>query len=131
MRYTARVMPGKGRGKRIGFPTLNLEIPDPSPYSHGIYAGWITVAGHAYAAAFHFGPIPTFHEATPTLEAYVLDASFARAPASVEFEFVQRLRDIRTFQSAAALAAQIADDAAETRAILQQSENTEPHVPAE
>jgi len=118
MRYKALVISGKGRGKRIGFPTINMEIPDGLGATHGIYAGWLYVEQKRYPAAVHYGPVPTFHELAPTLEAYVLDATLPQVPCEVELELVTHIRDVKTFLGSEELAVQIASDVEEVREIL-------------
>lgn len=72
-----------------------------------------------YAAAFHFGPIPTFSEETPSLEAHLIDAVIENVPEAVTFEFVAFLREIRRFPTAKELVAQIAEDVKNVRRTLQ------------
>ncbi|MCD4761210.1 riboflavin kinase, partial [bacterium] len=67
--YTTSIISGAGRGKRIGFPTLNFVVPKRLEHSYGIYCGWVIVEGNKYKAAFHYGPIPTFAEKQQSLEA--------------------------------------------------------------
>lgn len=118
MRYTARVIPGQGRGKTLGFPTFNLQIPDNFMAKPGIYAGYVWVDSHQYLGAFHFGPIPVFSDPDPHLEVFVLEYLSNHPVTSVTFELVKHLRPIRNFASPAALAAQISLDVAQVRATL-------------
>lgn len=115
MRYEARVVPGRGEGRKLGFPTMNLELPPgfAEAYAHGVYAGLAWPDGPDAGprkAAIHYGPVPTFRVASPTLEVHVLDADIPQAPPTLAFELVKRLRDIEDFQGPDALAAQIAKD---------------------
>lgn len=118
MRYSGNVIAGKGRGKQMGFPTLNLSIPDPLPYTHGIYAGWVWIDGARHPGAFHFGPIPVFREQKVSLEVFVIDTILEKIPVAVEFELVVYLRAIEHFADTATLAAQIKKDVERTRKIL-------------
>ncbi len=118
MLYWTRVIAGKGRGHRIGFPTINMVIPGELGITHGIYAGWIHVHGVRHPAAIHYGPIPTFQEVAPTLEAYVLDGTIAVVPREISFEIVAQIRDIAMFLSAQELATQIQSDIEEVKKIL-------------
>ena len=58
--YTSKVIKGRGRGREIGYPTLNLGIPRNFSVRQGVFAGWVIIDGHQYPGAFHFGPVPTF-----------------------------------------------------------------------
>jgi riboflavin kinase/FMN adenylyltransferase len=122
MRVEARVIRGKGRGRGLGYPTLNLEIPPAFALPHGIYACRVFVDGVSHAGAAHFGPIPVFDELEPSLEVHLLDTSLGRAPAAVSLEVVRRLRDVRGFPSAAELAAQIALDVENARRALDEED---------
>lgn len=118
MRYKVSVISGRGRGKRIGFPTINMEIPESLGATHGVYAGWVYVQQKRHPAAIHYGPVPTFHEIAPTLEAYLLDGVLATLPQEVEFEFVAHVRDIKLFLNAQELALAIAGDVEDVEKIL-------------
>lgn len=119
MLHKARVISGQGRGRRIGFPTINLEIPEGIGATHGIYAGWLFVHGKRFSAAIHYGPIPTFHEVAPTLEAYILDGHVLNLPPEVEFDLVAHVRDIKMFLNAGELTDQITQDIEDVKKILQ------------
>ena len=118
MVYKTRIISGQGRGHRIGFPTINMEIPEGLGATYGIYAGWIYVHGRRHSAAIHYGPVPTFQEVAPTLEAYVLDGTIASLPYEIEFEFVAHIRDIKLFLNAEELVIQIKSDVEEVGGIL-------------
>jgi riboflavin kinase/FMN adenylyltransferase len=118
MVYKTVVISGRGRGRRIGFPTINMEIPEGLGATHGIYAGWVYAYDKRHPAAIHYGPVPTFQEAAPTLEAYVLDGTLASLPPEIEFEFVAHIRDIELFLNAEELAVQIKSDVEDVEKIL-------------
>lgn len=122
---------GDGRGGTVlGYPTANLAVPDGVLHpAIGIYAGWCVLspgigsAQTTHAAAISLGVRPTFHpeEGAPvTLEAFLLDLDEAVPlyERSARVQFVSRLRDELRFESAAALAEQIARDVEATRAAL-------------
>jgi riboflavin kinase/FMN adenylyltransferase len=114
---------GKGRGKFLGFPTINLQIPTDFSADDGIYAAWVTIAGKKYPGALHYGPIPTFNDAEKSLEVFLLDTSDADLPVGmlndVEVALVQKLRDVIAFPSEEALIEQMKKDVEATRKILQ------------
>lgn len=117
-----RQVKGKGRGKLLGFPTVNCVIPSSLTISHGIYAVQVIVDGVRLQGAAHFGPVPTFDQKDPTLEIFFLDvhdedlAGIEHKEFSVEF--VARLRDVQFFSAQEDLIAQMTRDVAETRKIL-------------
>lgn len=113
--YTCKVVSGHGRGKELGFPTLNLEMPEKFSAKEGIYACKITIEGKIFAGALHFGPIPFFGENERSLEIFVLDWAGMEQPETVSFELGKYLRPIQNFDTPAALSAQIAQDVAKIR----------------
>lgn len=71
-----------------------------------------------YAAATHFGPVPSFNEAEPTLEFYVLDYADAILVTELSFEMLEHIRPIQKFDTPEQLSEQIASDVQKTRDIL-------------
>jgi riboflavin kinase/FMN adenylyltransferase len=111
MRYTARVIPGRGEGRKLGFPTLNLEIPAGFNAKQGVYAGWAWVDSEGRRpAAIHYGPAPTFGVKAASLEVHVINAYVPTPPPEISFELVKYLREIKDFNGLEALARQIQAD---------------------
>ena|SRR3989344_1045113 len=118
MKFTTPVIKGHGRGKTLGFPTFNLQIPADLQHKHGIYAGFVWIDKQKYPGAFHFGPIPVFSDSSPHLEVFVLDYNSHLPLDSLTFELVRYLRPIQNFSSPQALTTQISLDVTATRAML-------------
>ncbi len=125
MNITTRQIRGKGRGKLIGYPTINLEISQVlqgSTLQEGIWAAWVVIAGKKYQGALHFGPVPTFGESAKSLEVFLLDASdddlVGVEGEAIELIPVARLRDIENFDTTEALTAQISRDVEDVRKLL-------------
>ena len=111
------VVSGDGRGRGMGIPTANLEVPaDSAMPSRGVYAGRAVLATGRSAAAINIGVAPTFAtaaepRATVRLEAFLLDHDGSDLYGqTMRIDFVDRLRDERRFESKEALMAQIAED---------------------
>jgi riboflavin kinase/FMN adenylyltransferase len=119
MKYTALVVKGKGRGKLLGFPTFNLEVPRGFDEPFGIYAAWVWIGEEQYSGALHYGPIPTFQEAEPSLEIFVLDYEEEGVVEELVFEVEKYIREIQNFPSQEALHDQIALDVHEVRKLTQ------------
>jgi riboflavin kinase/FMN adenylyltransferase len=115
------VVSGEGRGRGMGIPTANLEVPaDSAMPSRGVYAGRAVLAGGRSAAAINIGLAPTFVHAEPRatvrLEAFLLDHDGSDLYGqTMRIDFIERLRDERKFASKDELLAQIAEDIARTR----------------
>lgn len=116
--FEASVVPGAGRGKTLGTPTINL---DPALLAHigreGIYACWATLDGARHPAVMHAGARPVFRD-TASIELYLLDGAPETVPERIRVESVAYLREIRDFPSIDDLTAQIRDDIRAARATL-------------
>ena len=106
-------------GRTIGVPTVNLTAP---PHvlvpSHGVYAARVFLPdGTSHPAVTNVGTRPTVNNGTNvTVESWLLDFEGDLYGQTVRVEFHHRLRDEIRFDSLDALKAQIAADAAATRA---------------
>jgi riboflavin kinase/FMN adenylyltransferase len=112
------VVHGEKRGRTIGYPTANIGLgTDATIPSDGVYAGWLSVAGHKWPAAISIGTNPTFEGIRGRqVEAYALDRDdldLYDQEATVEFGW--RLRDTIKFDGLEALLAQMKIDCDEAR----------------
>ncbi len=115
------VVHGAGRGRNLGYPTINIATPsDRQLPKDGIYAMRVALGDEVLPAAANLGVRPTFEEAGPrVLEAYLLDGEHAPLYGrEVEARFVKRIRDEERFTSIEALVAQIAKDVEAARVAL-------------
>ena len=114
------VVHGQQRGRELGYPTANLS-PQVEGFipSDGVYAAWATVAAGRFGAAVSIGNNPTF-EGVPhkQVEAHLLDQKLDLYGATIELEFVEYIRPMVKFDSAAALAAQLRVDEVNVREVL-------------
>lgn len=119
--FLAQVESGRGRGKEMGIPTLNLALMDVHPdLEEGIYACFVTVEGEKMQAAMHYGPRPVFKD-TLSCEAHLLDRELSETPTMVKVDVIGRLRDVADFPSKEELIAQIQRDVETARKILSES----------
>jgi riboflavin kinase / FMN adenylyltransferase len=125
-RVRGKVERGAGRGKGLGFPTVNLPLGKGQDIAHGIYAVRVEHKGRWYAAAGYVGPRPTFGGGEPVLEAYLLDFEGDLYGEEVEVEFIEKLRHDKTFADGEALAAQMKHDCAQVRSLLFTIEGCDP-----
>ena len=113
------VVPVARRGATLGYPTANLEVsPRMLIPAEGVYAGKAQVPGGEYVAAINVGTNPTFGPEPLHVEAFLLDFHGDLLGLPIAVEFWERLRDEVRFDSAEALAGQIADDVERTRSVV-------------
>lgn len=116
--FSARVIGGRGRGKTLTYPTINVSLHDvPPTLAHGVYACRVTIGSTVHDGALHYGPRATFHD-TDSCEIHLIDATVAHPPATVDIRIIEHTRDVRAFADAEALKRQIAADLIDIRAIL-------------
>jgi len=127
-RYSIRgtVVRGAGRGRTIGVPTINLAPPDSRKLlpPDGVYAVQVTIRKREtgnekrYGGMMNQGPRPTFGDQVRTLEVHLFDFDGELYGATIDVEWVRRLRDVQAFPSREALVAQLERDRQAARATL-------------
>lgn len=121
MKFKSQQIKGKGRGKLLGYPTINLKIPENFQLPEGIYAVRVYLSGLKFIGALHFGPIPAFSEETKTLEVFLINITDQNLPETenleIEFETIKYLRPVKNFASQEELIKQIGADVEQTKKI--------------
>ncbi|HLV24724.1 MAG TPA: bifunctional riboflavin kinase/FAD synthetase [Gemmatimonadales bacterium] len=117
---SGRVVHGAGRGRGIGFRTLNLSLADERKLLPplGVYAVRVWTPEGPFGGMMNFGARPTFGVDEVGLEAHLFDASNDWYGATVRLEFVEYLRAVRRFEDVSALRAQLERDELDARSAL-------------
>jgi len=116
-----KVITSDKRGRTLGFPTANLDIPTTSAQAlpgNGIYATIAQVDGKQFPSATNIGIRPTFGEGERMVETHLLNYQGDLYDKEIRVEFVQKLRDEQRFSSSEELKTQIEKDVQEVKAIL-------------
>jgi riboflavin kinase/FMN adenylyltransferase len=123
------VVHGDHRGRELGFPTANLDVPDRKLIpANGIYAVRVRLGEEWYNGAASIGIRPTFGGGKRLVEIYILDFSRWIYGEELEVYFVERLRDEEKFENVQALLDQMAVDVRDARTILGKINPGEPRV---
>jgi len=109
---------GDARGRKLGFPTANLDVRDLAHPPIGIYAVRAESGKQQWNGAAYFGYRPTFKGRTLMLETHIFDASPDLYKHRLKVSFVERIREDRAFTSADDLARQIGEDCKVAKTIL-------------
>jgi riboflavin kinase/FMN adenylyltransferase len=114
------VRPGDQRGRRLGFPTINLGGPPPRKLlpPGGVYAVRTQSVAGAADGMMNLGSRPTFGDPDVSLEVHLFDVAPDLYGTYVTVEFIARLRDTMRFDSAEALSRQLHRDAEDARRAL-------------
>lgn len=116
------VVHGEKRGRKIGYPTANIQVSERATVpSDGVYAGWLSVGTHRWPAAISIGTNPTFAGMrSRQVEAYALDQENLDLYDQVaKVEFGWRLRDTIKFSGLDPLLAQMKIDCDKARELTQ------------
>lgn len=117
----AKVVPGEGRGRELGFPTANLSTSEMLP-PFGVYAVEVHLLQErpeeglepetaALKAVLNHGQRPTFHPDGPAvLEVHLLNFQGDLYSRELELRFLKKIRDEKTFSNREALKHQIESD---------------------
>lgn len=121
-----QVVPGAGRGRTIGVPTINLGGVPPRKLlpPDGVYAVWVEWRGGRFGGMMNQGAKPTFRDAERSLEAHLFNVSAELYGEWVKVEWVKRLRDVQRFDSAAELVRQIQRDRERAEKVLAAARKT-------
>jgi riboflavin kinase / FMN adenylyltransferase len=112
------VVHGRERGRTIGFPTANIQSRTECLPPDGVYATRIAMEEGSYPSITNIGIRPTFAEPERTIETHIFDFNLDIYGREVKLEIAERIRPERKFESAQALAAQIASDLQRAKEIL-------------
>lgn len=112
-RLSGHIIHGQKLGRDLGYPTLNMRVPDPCAARSGIYVVRVHGLGpEAMPAIASLGVRPTVTEnGRLLLETHVLDRTVHAYGKLVSVEFLQFLRDEESFPDLPTLIAAIDKDA--------------------
>ncbi len=113
------VIQGQQLGRKLGFPTANIEVNGILVPPSGVYAAEACVGGERHRAAVNIGHRPTIQSGDPQIhvEAHLLDFDRDHVGQEVELIFLKKLREEKKFPSIETLREQIAQDITQTRGI--------------
>jgi riboflavin kinase / FMN adenylyltransferase len=114
---SGEVITGKGHGKTMGTPTINLGNVTVAVPGNGIYAAYCDIGHQTWQAAVYIGNRPTMGYGH-SLEAHLLDCNENLYGQPARLRFVSRIRSDQTFSSEIALGVQIQKDIQHIRSVL-------------
>jgi len=107
---SGRVIPGAARGRKLGFPTANVEFVQELLPLPGVYLIDAVVGGVVRRGVANVGFNPTFGENSLGVEVHLLDFAGDLYGQEVSVRFRDRIRDERKFKSVEELVRQIEKD---------------------
>ncbi len=105
-----RVISGRGIGKRLGYPTANIDyMPYYLPKS-GVYLTKVVYKNQNYFGLTNIGNKPTYFKLPLTVETYVFNINESLYNQEIDIRFIEYLRPEIKFNSESELSAQILKD---------------------
>jgi riboflavin kinase/FMN adenylyltransferase len=108
---------GQQRGKKLGFPTANLEQITTLIPGDGVYAVRVQHDSGAWPGAANIGPNPTFGENARKVEVHLIGFHGDLYGRELAVDFVDRLRNTQPFAGVADLVDQLHKDIAAAKMI--------------
>jgi len=106
------VVKGEGRGKKIGFPTANIQVfQDLIIPQKGVYVTRTHYENMTYESITNVGNNPTFKDSNElTVETHLFDFDVDIYGEKLDIEFLIKVRDEKKFQTVNDLIQQIKND---------------------
>ncbi len=114
---------GEKRGRKLGFPTANIDTDWGLLPKRGVYVTWAHLPRKRLRSITNIGFRPTFGENRLLIETHIIDFKDNLYGEPLRIEFLDRLRDEKRFESVDALITQIARDVDKAREIFSRSEH--------
>lgn len=113
-----RVVYGRQLGRQLGVPTANIRLQRYRAALEGVYAVRVTGLDRTYNGVANIGVRPTVDGKEPLLEVHLFDYQGDLYGRLLTVQFVEKIREERTFDGLEALKTQIHADMKQARARL-------------
>jgi len=105
------VLHGRAEGRKMGFPTVNMEYPEGKvKLKSGVYGGYTYIQGKKYKCISNLGGAPTFGVKKELFETYIDGFNGDLYGKNIAIFPSFALRDIKKFSSAEELKTQLSAD---------------------
>jgi len=120
------VVEGQKLGRKIQFPTANIQASDPDKIipGYGVYAVNITVMNQTFQGMLNIGSRPTVNNNADnrSIEVHIFDFESDIYGEPIQLMFFKKLREEQKFSSIDALKNQLSKDKTDTIAFFQKRE---------
>lgn len=119
---SGNVIEGNQIGRKIGFPTANIKIPEPYKQvpKDGVYAVRVKLNGDSYHGMLNIGSRPTIEPIlrSKNIEVHILDFDKKIYNQTITVSFVKRIRDEKRFNGLKELKEQLEKDKKEIKLLF-------------
>jgi len=119
--FSGIVVEGDQRGRKLGFPTANIEVENPDKIipKEGVYAVMVEFGDQKHFGMLNIGRNPTFDDIRHgRIEVHLFDFNKNLYRQKLKINFHARMRDEFKFDNADALVEQLKKDEKQARSIL-------------
>lgn len=120
--FTGNVVKGDGIGKKIGYPTANIELTDKYKTipANGVYACLVNLEDQAFKGMLNIGVRPTINDQKhQKIEINLLGFNGNLYDKTLTIELIEKLRDEQKFDSLEELKSQLGIDKENALKVLQ------------
>jgi len=117
---TGPVIRGNQLGRKLGYPTANIQAADESKYHHltGVYAARVDIGNAKHYGMANIGFRPTLSYSSFTIEINIFNFQDDIYGEIITIHFLERIRDELKFDTLDELVKQMKLDETEARSIL-------------
>jgi riboflavin kinase/FMN adenylyltransferase len=113
------VIKGLQNGRKIDFPTANLQLNSPITIEAGVYAAEALLHKCRYYGMLYVGTRPTLNLTQKVVELHLFDFQENIYDATLQFRIIEKIREDKKFEDMTHLARQIAEDERIIRKIIE------------
>lgn len=114
---------GSGRGKKIGFPTINIPTKNQD-IPHGVYIVSVNTDNTQHNGIANIGPAPTFDRKEIICEVHLFNTNKNMYGDMAKIKLIKHIRPVQKFNSKKELISQIKKDTKEAQLFF----NDQKHV---
>jgi riboflavin kinase / FMN adenylyltransferase len=111
---TGTVIEGKKLGRKLGFPTANVELRNEYKLvpRNGVYAVYVTIEGNMipFNGMLNIGDIPSIKNKDWAIEVHIFDFDKEIYGKKIHIDFIERMRNEKKFDSLNDLSTQLSQD---------------------
>ena len=112
------VIGGNRLGRRLGFPTANIDMLQYPDIENGVYCSKVVVNGQAYVAMTNVGVRPSVDGSRRLLETHLFGFEGLLYGLELRVELYEKIRDEKKFSSVEELRKQIEQDSNKIKELM-------------
>lgn len=116
------VIGGNRLGRRLGFPTANIDMSQYPDIENGVYCSKVVVDGQAYVAMTNVGVRPSVDGSRRLLETHLFGFEGLLYGLKLRVELYEKIRDEKKFSSVEELRKQIEQDSNKIKELMANSQ---------